>query len=335
MPTTHSTSRLLAALALGFAATGCASTTPQAEAEVVIETSSGAVRNLVRLTSSVDAERNPVVSPDGQKVAFNVDKDGQLDIISIDTRTGLARTQITNHKSHDMHPAWMPDSERIVFSSNRLGRLGLWIQNASGRGGTTMITRSQDMMDFGPSVSPDGTTICFTSRGRAAIKEVGITEAGFRTYEVFEGALPHIWFVNTDGTNLTQFGKGIYPTWSPDGERIAYCSNSGGSWDIWLMDRDGSAMTQITSNDGNQIAPSFSPDGAWLAYISNLSGNFDLWVMRTDGTAATQLTIDSSEEGNPCWGADGNIYFCSRKTGNWDIWKLTPVLAQGLNPQPE
>ncbi|MDP6409631.1 MAG: hypothetical protein QGI46_09655, partial [Planctomycetota bacterium] len=69
MPTTHSTSRLLAALALGFAATGCASTTPQAEAEVVIETSSGAVRNLVRLTSSVDAERNPVVSPDGQKVA--------------------------------------------------------------------------------------------------------------------------------------------------------------------------------------------------------------------------------------------------------------------------
>ena len=40
----------------------------------------------------------------------------------------------------------------------------------------------------------------------------------------------------------------------------------------------------------------------------------------------TQLTADKSEDVTHFWGANGNIYFASKKPGNWDIWRLTPVL---------
>ena len=78
----------------------------------------------------------------------------------------------------------------------------------------------------------------------------------------------------------------------------------------------------------NQFAPTFSPDGKWLAFSSNLSGNCDVWLMKADGSARTQLTSDKSEDVTPFWGADSNIYFASNKTGNWDIWRLTPVLPE-------
>jgi len=314
-------STLTASLALLL----CAScSTPEQKTVIVLTT--GAARNVTRLTQTPQDETAPVVSPDGKTVAFQVFKDNQYDIWTLDGASGRNQIQVTTHPSNDLQPAWTPDGRSLVFTSDRLGSYALWRQLASGGGGTTMITKGADMSDFAPTVDPkSGKKIAFTSRG--AVKEVFVV-TGSKQYTIFEKNLPYIWTVNLDGSELTQFAQGAYPVWSPDGAKLSFSSDVSGNWDIWVMNADGAGLTQLTDDQKNQFAPSFSPDGKWLAFASNISGSYDVWLMKTDGSARTQLTADKSEEVTPFWGVDGNIYFASNKTGSWDIWRLTPVLPE-------
>jgi TolB protein len=303
----------------------CAScSTPEKKSVVVLTT--GAARNVTRMTQTPQNEINPAVSPDGKSVAFQVIKDKQSDIWTMDSASGRNVIQVTSHPMQDVDPAWMPDSKTLVFASDRLGRLVLWRQLASGGGGTTMITKGADMSDFAPSVSPAANRkIAFTSKG--TVKEVLIV-TGAKQFTGFEKNLPYIWTVNVDGSELTQFVEGARPTWSPVGTHLAFSSDVAGNWDIWMIGADGSGLTQLTDDPKNQFSPSLSPDGKWIAYSSNVTGNYDIWIMKVDGSSQTQLTADKSEDGTPSWGADGNIYFASDKTKNWDIWRLTPVLPE-------
>lgn len=293
---------------------------------IVIETT-GAGRNVTRVTQTSEDEVDPSVSPDGAQVAFVILKNGLGDIYSMNTKSGTGRIQITNHEANDVHPAWI-DAKTVIFSSNRLGAHSLWKQLASGGGGCTMVTRGNDMVDYAPTVAPTGAQACFHSVGAGGSEKV-IQRVGADEYVVYRNNLPYIWKVGMNGTDLTQFGKGAFPQWSPDGLRIAYCSDVGGNWDICTMKIDGTEETLVTSGSaGDQIQPSFSPDGKWIAYVSNQAKNYDLWIMAADGSKQTQLTSDKSDEFSPSWGADGNIYFSSKKSGSWDIWSLTPVLPE-------
>jgi TolB protein len=290
--------------------------------------STGAARDVTRLTQSPEDKNNPSVSPDGKIVAFQVIKDSLTGIWTIDGATGRNLIQVTTLPANEIHPAWLPDSRTLVFASDRLGSFAIWRRLASGAGGATMITRGGDMVDWAPSCSPKERKIAFTSKAKAE-KETEVTVNGIKQYIVLQKNLPYIWTVNVDGTDLTQLVQGAYPVWSPDGATIAYSSDVSGNWEIWTMSADGSSSTQLTTTRGkNQLAPSYSPDGKWIAYASNVSGNYDIWIMKADGSAQTQLTSDKHEVADPCWGADGNIYFSSNKSGNWEIWRLTPVLPE-------
>jgi dipeptidyl aminopeptidase/acylaminoacyl peptidase len=110
-----------------------------------------------------------------------------------------------------------------------------------------------------PQLSPDGRTVAF-------VVETPDVEANTRPR--------HIWTVPLDGVvarKLTTEGmRNERPRWSPDGKRIAYVSDRGGSQQIWLMDPDGKNAQQVTNLATEASGVVFSPDGKNLVFTSSV-----------------------------------------------------------------
>ena len=78
--------------------------------------------------------------------------------------------------------------------------------------------------------------------------------------------------------------EAAHPDWSPVGEQIVYQSPVNGSWDLYVINADGSGKRQLTNDLGIEGLPAWSPDGQWIAYLSNADGNWGIWAIRADGS---------------------------------------------------
>ena len=91
------------------------------------------------------------------------------------------------------------------------------------------------------------------------------------------------------------------PAVSPDGSKIAFHSDRSGSFEVYVMGNDGSAVTRLTTAGG--WWPSWSPDGTKIVYAGP---GGDLWVIDADGTDPVQLTdTPDVAEAHPTWSPDG------------------------------
>ena len=147
-----------------------------------------------------------------------------------------------------------------------------------------------------------------------------------------------IWKVNFDGSGYVQLTPESLPNnatfiASPDTSKILYCDGTGNSWDIWIMDADGSNKTQLTfypardylSNTRDNI---WSTDGQSFYFVSDRSGNGDIYQLNVDGTNLIQITSHDSLDYLPYPLPDGTkLAFISRRDGvnNIGIIDFFPV----------
>src|SRR6185436_18346899 len=114
---------------------------------------------------------------------------------------------------------------------------------------------------------------------------------------------------------------------SPDGSRIAFASLRSGASEVWVAQRDGSGLQQVTSlgADGVMLGE-WSPDGTRIAFEAAVSGNTDVYLVGADGGHLHRLTTEPSIDGVPAWSRDGQwIYFASTRGGvKPDTWRISP-----------
>ena len=141
-----------------------------------------------------------------------------------------------------------------------------------------------------------------------------------------------IYVMESDGSKQVRLtidpARDYDPSWSPDGERIAFVSNrERGQEQIYVMDSDGDNPMRLT-NDSTHQEPAWSPNGDKIAYVRNKGGR-QIWIMDADGSNQTQLT-EVGKNRNPAWSPDGmRIAFRSLKNGAAGLFVME---KNGSNP---
>jgi Tol biopolymer transport system component len=105
-----------------------------------------------------------------------------------------------------------------------------------------------------------------------------------------------LFVMRSDGSGVRRLTVDLpavsHPSWSADGQRMAFNAGSPTASDIYLINVDGSGLRKITSGSRANFYPTWSPDGSRLAFSSNRDGDWDIYVMNGDGSDVRQL-VDS------------------------------------------
>jgi Tol biopolymer transport system component len=105
------------------------------------------------------------------------------------------------------------------------------------------------------------------------------------------------------------------PAFSPDGRKLAFISDRGGSRELWISSADGSNASQLTSMRGPVVGrPSWSPDGREIAFHGA-----GIHVISAEGGAPRRVFADGEL---PTWSADGTSIYFIRNFGKFTVWKI-------------
>jgi len=238
-----------------------------------------------RLTFNNFRDVCPSISPDGRKIAFSSDRDGDYEIYVMN-RDGNNQQRLTTSVDFDLHPDWSPDGSKIAFFSERDGNYEIYIMEADGSNQTRLTFNTwQDQL---PDWSPDGLKILFSSNPTGT---------------------HGLYVMNADGSDIQVVNDGsiqeLMGRWSPDGSKIVFVKmiNFNSQRDVWLMDSDGSDEIQLTINPAIDEDACWSPEGTKIAFQSDRNGFYQLFTMNPDGSEQTVI-LNSQGDYWPSWGID-------------------------------
>ncbi len=104
---------------------------------------------------------------------------------------------------------------------------------------------------------------------------------------------------------------------------IAFVSDRDDNLEIYLINADGSGLTNLTNNAAADSSPSWSPDGRQIAFNSTRDRSWEIYLMNADGSGLSRLTDNSAYDYAPVWSPDGRqIAFLSDRDGNWEIYLM-------------
>lgn len=186
-----------------------------------------------------------VFMPDGNSIALTLSHVGNAEIFVMNLQTSEL-TRITKHYAPDVDPSISVDGSLMTFLSGRPGKPMIYTMDPRGEEKDVKRISYVGRFNATPRFSPDGKEIAFSS---------WLDER----FDIFR--------INSDGTGLSRltkdFGSNEDPTYSNDGQFIAFSSqrvisSRSAVQNIYIMDREGEVIGQITKNFGNCITPRWS-----------------------------------------------------------------------------
>ena len=147
-----------------------------------------------------------------------------------------------------------------------------------------------------------------------------------------EGTAPNLRYKLTvsdaDGANARVIANSadpiMSPTWSPDGQSIAYVSFENKMAAIYVQTLSTGQRTRVSARAGINGAPAWSPDGKTLALtLSRKDGDVDVYTLVLSSQLLTRMTFDPGIDTEPTWSADGTkIYYTSDRSGSPQIYQV-------------
>jgi eukaryotic-like serine/threonine-protein kinase len=304
-------------------------------------------------------------SPDGKQllVSGTTEKDDRIGLLLIDFSTGDKRRLTTAPApTADYGGSFSPDGRRIGFlrrhTQSQQGKIYVLNIDASFRAiGEARPLEIEGLQMDPPVWTIDGSELVFrSSAGRGALWRVSVARGrpvripvagndpsepairGTRLAYVQQVSDTNIWATPTSGTGeavrlVASTLNDSTPQYSPDGSRIAFCSEQSGSQEIWVGRSDGSRQEKLTSfGSGRSCTPRWSPDSGQLVFDSNAeAAQFEIYTINADGGQPRRLTFEAGPDAIGSFSGDGKwIYFMSGRTGRNEIWKMPAAGGQPL-----
>jgi Tol biopolymer transport system component len=254
-----------------------------------------------------------------------------------------------NKGYYEAHPFIAPDESFIIFDAqNRpdtYGNTDLYISFRKSDDSWTESINLGSQINIGtingcPYITPDGKYFFFYS-DKSDNGDIywcdtkfidrlrqGILKIAFITYR-YKIITNEICVMNADGTGFQRLtddpANKDTPSFSPNGEEIAYSTEPDGSEDhqIFLIKSDGSRTRQITDGNGHSYCPDWSPDGAQIAFNRYNSSytTSDIFIIDIGSGIEIQLTSNSGVNTMPDWFPGGDsLLFLSSRGGTYRLY---------------
>ncbi len=251
--------------------------------------------NFGKEVNSDAREIYPRISPDGKYIFFSSNRSGNWDIYWLDSKA------IEKYRPTESNELSKYD---IFYTSNETGNFEIYLADVEGK--NKLKITDYELRDGYVSCSPDGERIAF-----------------YAYYD--KGKTWSIHTMNVDGTNRKRLTskKNVWdasPSWSPDGQTIAFSRKEGNDYKVMLMNSDGSNMRELDLPFA--VNPKFTKDYD-IVYTSHWEPHGEIFISDTTGSNIRQLTFNKFGEGSPEMSPDGReIVFYSKRDGNSEIYTM-------------
>ena len=305
---------------------------PVSESKIVFQRSSGGdimVINpdgsgLRRLTGGID----PVLSPDGQTVAFTrwQGDSGSLWLIGVD---GSSERQVLGFTKQAKGPDWSPDGKQIVLNFQHEGLVNPETECAEIKDGKQPNIPT-GATDIKIKIEDGVPHLCWLPPADPhwGLRVVNVTDGSFEDVDggtyAFRPAWDPVqsWRIVSDGgrgllqvdlnrdnrRNLTDETNDGSPAFSPDGRYLAVSmgkEGSGSGYNLYRLNADGGGRVQLTQTPlwvtsqpdeakaWNNVAPAWSPDASQIAFLTDRTGRWEIWLMNADGSNPHAMFSDA------------------------------------------
>jgi len=273
----------------------------------IVPVDGGTPARITKPPDGGEGDSTPVVSPDGNTLAF-VRKMGSNggDIYLCDLR-GQGVRRLTFDDASMRGLSWMPDGQDLIFASTRGAGTQLWRLPAYG-GSPHMFALAGTNASY-PTVAASGKRIVYADN--PSLTSIWRARLGADEDSVEEQEL------------VRSTGRQSWPAYSPDGSKIAYVSDDSGTEEIWICDANGGNRHRVSHFNGPRVRrPRWSPDGKTILVSSDEQGQ-GLYTIPAEGHGSARAVVRPATNGS--WSSDGkSVYF----DNSGQIWHM-PVAGGG------